>query len=61
MHSPWYTLFGIHKPRTEVIGFVKEGYEPAREAFEHLLDQGMEENVQVRDLRSNVEKLLLTS
>mmetsp|Transcript_13707 Transcript_13707/g.22668 ORF Transcript_13707/g.22668 Transcript_13707/m.22668 type:complete len:507 (-) Transcript_13707:301-1821(-) len=46
MHSPLYTLFGIHKPRTEVMGYVKEGYEPAREAFQQLLDEGMEENMQ---------------
>ena len=48
MHSPFYTLFGLHKPHTVVSGFVKPGYEPAREALQALLDQGMEENVQVR-------------
>jgi hypothetical protein len=47
MHHPLYTLFGLCRPRSEVSGFVKAGYEPAREALEVLLQKGMEENVQV--------------
>jgi hypothetical protein len=47
MHPPLYTLFGLCKPHTEVTGFVKPGYEGAREAFEQLMEGGMEENVQV--------------
>lgn len=46
MHHPLYTLFGLCRPRSEVSGFVKAGYEPAREALEVLLQKGMEENVQ---------------
>ena len=47
MHHPLYTLFGLCRPRSEVSGFMKAGYEPAREALEVLLQKGMEENVQV--------------
>lgn len=47
MHSPMYTLFGICKPHTEVKGYVKMGYEKARDEFEKLLNEGMEENAQV--------------
>jgi CubicO group peptidase (beta-lactamase class C family) len=46
MHSPLFTLFGVCKPRTEVTGFVKEGYESARDEFEKLMNEGMEENAQ---------------
>ena len=47
MHSPLYTLFGICKPRTELTGYVKKGYEKARDEMQKLLDEGMEENIQV--------------
>ena len=60
MHSPLFTLFGVCKPDTHITGFVREGYESARDEFEKLLHEGMEENAQVRTRGVCVDLLSVT-
>lgn len=45
MHHPISSLFGSNS-KPEISGFVASGYEPVREVFEKIMNDGMEDKVQ---------------